>query len=288
MKNKLLCFLVLIFFTAVFLLTCSSAPKNPGEIFLLRDQAEAGLVAANHEASRGNFEVSRTMLAEYKRLAVLADDQSLIIRVCLSYGNVLYSLGRADEAFAEWDRALYEAGKLGSAEILSLVKIFYARGNLLSGKVTPDAALIEVTRESANIKSSRTYIAFSWQVRGLALRLLERWSEAENAVRQSLAIHEKDKYLENASYDWYTIASIRSLSGNLQGALQALETSIAFDRRVENSWGLAASWRAMGDVLRKAGRESDAVLAYQRSRDIFTAMGKEDEAREIDKRLEIQ
>jgi tetratricopeptide (TPR) repeat protein len=142
-----------------------------------------------------------------------------------------------------------------------------------------------VTEESANIRTNRLYAAFSWQVKGLALRSLERWDEAEEAMRRSLDIHERDRHLENASYDWYAIASIRSMSGNTKGALQALESSIALDRRIENSAGLAASYRAKGDVYRRDNRNDEALEAYRRARTIFAAMGKDHEVEQIDNRI---
>jgi tetratricopeptide (TPR) repeat protein len=114
------------------------------------------------------------------------------------------------------------------------------------------------------------------------------FGEAEEAVKNSLDIHEKESYLENASYDWYLIASVRSLAGDTAGALQALQNAIDIDRRIENSWGLAANYRAMGDVHRKAGKTEEAAQAYGRSRAIFTAMGNKNEADEIDKRMEIK
>jgi len=264
--------------------SCSSAPDNPGDVYFLRTQAEEGLETANREASKGNFEFALSLLTGHKRSAILTDDLSLIVRVTLSKGNVLFSLGRFDEAFAEWDYALKEAVLSANAELISISKIFAARGNLLSQRVSAQSVLDEITRESANLKT-RLYTAFSWQVRGLALRDLNRWREAEEAVNQSLSIHDKDKQLENASYDWYIIASIRSLSGNLTGALQALETSIAIDRRIENSWGLASSWRAKGDVLRKDGREAEAIEAYIRARTIYAQMASSREAEEIDKKI---
>ena len=287
-EKKIFHLTALMYAAALVFLSCSSAPKGQGDIYTLRDQAEAGLAAANHEASRGNFIYASNLLTESKRIAILTDDYSLIIRVCLSYGNVLFSLGQTQEAYAQWDHALSEAVKYSNAELLSLTKVHYARGNLLSAKADAASVLEEVVRESVNIRNANQYIAFTWQVRGLALRSLEMWNEAESAIRQSLDIHDRDRQLENASYDWYIIASIRSLSGNLQGAMQALESSIALDRRVENSWGLAASHRAMGDVLRKAGREDDALQAYRRSRDIYVAMGNDYEVREIDKRMELK
>jgi tetratricopeptide (TPR) repeat protein len=288
MKNNIEYYFQYVFLFLIFLIilnSCSSAPRNPGDIFNLRNQAESGLVSANREAAVGRFENAFALLTEFKRSAILADDPSLIIRISLSRGNILYALGRTDEAFAEWEQAIAEAVRFGNIELLSVSRIFYARGNLLSGRASPASVLNEINRESINIRNDRLYIAFSWQVRGLALRSLGRWNEAEIAMKNSLEIHEKDRHIENASYDWYIIASIRSLSGDTFGALQALESSIALDRRIENSWGLASSWRAMGDVYRNAGRNEDALQAYRRSRDIYFAMRSAHEVEEIDRRI---
>jgi len=264
--------------------SCSTAPKITGDINILRKAAEIGLESANKEVGLGNFANAENFLIEYKRMAILTDDPSLIIRICLSYGNVLLSLGKVNEAYAEWDHAIAEAQKSGNKELLSVAKIFKARGNLFLEKTTTQAVLDEVNREIVNIKN-KFFIAYSWQTKGLAQRTSGSYGEAEESIKKSLEIHEKEKALENASYDWYTIASIRSLAGNTAGALQALETAITLDRRIENSFGLAASWRAMGDVYRKIGRNEDALEAYKRSRAIFEYMDKKDEVTEIDNRM---
>ncbi|MDR0322041.1 MAG: tetratricopeptide repeat protein [Treponema sp.] len=272
--------LIIIFFSS-----CSSAPKDTGDIYYLRKNVETGLELANTEAAQGRFENAHLLLTKHKQMAILTDDPSLIIRSCLSLGNVLLSLERTDEAFEQWEQAIAEAQRLGNRELLAVCRIYKARGNLLCGRSSAQSVLEEVNRESPNIRADRLYIAFSWQVRGLAFRAVGSYREAEDAMRNSLNIHEKDLHLENASYDWYTIASIRSLAGNTTGAIQALESSIALDRRIENSWGLAASWRAMGDVYRRAGRQSEATEAYQRSRAIYVALENDHEVAEIDNRI---
>ncbi|MDR1839066.1 MAG: tetratricopeptide repeat protein [Treponema sp.] len=282
--KKILFFLLASFFIITISTSCSSPPKKTGDIYFVRTNAETLLESANKEAGRGFFENALLIVNESKRNAILADDPSLIIRCSLSRGNFLFSLGRMNEAFAEWEQAVAEAQKLGG-ELLPVSRIFYARGALVSGRASAQSVLNDVVRDAENIKSDQLYIAFSWQVRGLALRALGSYREAEDAVARSLEIHEKNMYLENASYDWYTIASIRSLSGNTSGSLEALEKSIAIDRRIENTWGLAASWRAMGDVYRKAGREQEALEAYNRALAIYTAIGNEYEAEEIRKRM---
>jgi len=284
LKNKLLpgffSFLILIF-----LASCSTAPKNPEEINLLKFQAEDGIEAANKEAAKGNFEIALSLLTGFRRNAILTDDSSLIIRTNLARGNILFSMNRIAEAYGDWEQALKEAHHYGNPELLAVSKIFKARGDLISGRASARSVLDEVTKESANIKEGRAYIAFSWQVIALANSSLGFFDEAEKSVRNSLAIHEKDKVLENASYDWYIIASIRSLAGNYDSSLQAIEASIALDRRIENSWGIASSYRAMGDILRKAGRNDEAKEAYERAKAIYSAMGNEQEVAQINKRL---
>jgi tetratricopeptide (TPR) repeat protein len=266
--------------------SCSSQPKRTGDVYELRRQAEQDLELGNRQAGRGDYEAALLQLNECKRRATLADDPSLIIRSGLSRGNVLFALDRKEEAFAEWERSIAEAKKYEFGELLSVSKIYHARGRLLSAKDTARAVLDEVNREAPNIKSSRLYIAFSWNVKGLALHQTASYKEAEDAFKQSLAIHEKDLYLENAAYDWYMIASVRSLSGNVPGALEALEAAIALDRRIENAWGLASDWRAMGDVFRKSGKPVEAEEAYLRARDIYAALGNKHEIAETEKRME--
>jgi tetratricopeptide (TPR) repeat protein len=268
--------------------SCSTAPKNTGDVYNLRKSAEKGLESANKEAEKGSFENAHNLLVEYKKQAILTDDPSLIIRVCLSYGNVYLSLGKIDEAYAEWDQAIAEADKLKDKELIVVTKIFKARGNLLSGRADAQSVLNEldeVNKEIGNVKKN-LYLAYFWQTKALAQRALNLYREAEDSIKKSLDIHEKEKALESASYDWYTIASIRSLAGNTAGALQALESAITIDRRIENSFGLAANWRAMGDIYSKMGRNDDALTAYKRSRAIYEALGNKDEVTEIDNRME--
>ena len=271
-----------------YLFSCSSAPKNPGDIFDLRKRAETQLGLGNKQSDRGSLDSAMLLLDDALQLAIAADDPSLRIRVKLSRGNVLFSLGRADEARENWDAALAEAELAGNRELAAICRIHIGRGKLLSpnARETAQAVRDEVSKDITLIKSGSFYTAFAWTVIGIAEKELGRYAEAESAVRRSLAINEKDRRLELAAYDWFMIGSFRSLSGNFRGAQQALETAITFDRRVENSWGLASDWRALGDVRIKAGEREAALAAYQRSAEILRAMGNESAAAETLSRID--
>jgi tetratricopeptide (TPR) repeat protein len=270
---------------AVFALgACSSAPERPAELVTLRNETETQLNLANREADRGNYEGALTFLEEARRLAASTDRPPLLIRVGLSQGNVLFSLGRIEEARACWNDALAEAEQAGEEELAAAGRIYLARGALLLGEETPEKVIAAVSGELTRLSRDKLNSALGWTVIGLAEKELRRWAEAENALTKALDIHEKDRYLELAAYDWYLIASVRSVSGRYDPALEALSQALALDRRAENSYGLGMDWLALGDVYQKAARGDEARAAYRRSAEIFRAIGLEKEAAEAEGR----
>ncbi|MDR0588971.1 MAG: tetratricopeptide repeat protein [Spirochaetaceae bacterium] len=277
----------LFFFLASFVLgACSSAPERPAELFTVRNETETQLNLANREADRGNYEGALTLLEEARRLAASTDRPPLLIRVWLSQGNVLFSLGRVEEARDLWNAALAEAERAGEEELAAASRIYMARSVLILGEDTaaPEKVIAAVTEDLARLKADRLNSALGLTVIGLAQKELRRWTEAENALTQALNIHEKDRYLELAAYDWYLIASVRSVSGRYDPALEALFQALALDRRAENSYGLGMDWLALGDVYKKAGRNDESLAAYRRSGEIFRAIGLEKEAAEAERR----
>jgi len=259
---------------------CSSRPKETGDVYDMRKDAEVQLEQGNREAEGGNFTAARGFVEQANRFAVLTDNSSLLIRSGISLGNVLFALGNADEAFESWNKALEEANRAGNKELAAVCRIHIARGKLFSpdGKNAAQSLRDEVNREMASIKSDELYIAFAWTVIGLAEKELGRYAPAEEAVKRALAIHEKALNLKLAAYDWFMTASFRSLSGDSGGALKALDSAIEYDRRTENSWGLANDWQAVGDVQKKAGNHDAARAPYFRAAAIFRAMGNNEAA----------
>jgi tetratricopeptide (TPR) repeat protein len=278
-----------VFCAAVFFgAACSTAPKGPVEIFEQRAIAESQLELANRAADQGNYVAALLLLDDARRIAVGADDPILRIKTALSRGNVLFSLGRGEEASLAWQTALAEAELSGSGELAAVSRIHIARGVLLSageGAGRAETIREEVRQELGRIKSDTFYIAFGWVVAALADKETGHYDEAEASVKKALAIHEKQRLLEQAAYDWYLIAWVRSAAGRYPAAREALESAIALDRRAENSWGLATDWRALGDVLTKAGDPAAAEAAYRRAAEIFRVLGMDETAEEAESRM---
>jgi len=280
-KIRLSCFVLCSLFFAL----CSSAPKDTGDVNKTRKDAEVQLEQGNAAADRGNYSAAVVFVNEARRLAVITDNSSLLIRAGISLGNVLFAMGNAEGASEAWNKALDEAEFAEYRELAAVCRVHVARGKLISQSAA-QSVRDEVTRELAGIKTEPMYIAYAWTVKGLAEKEMGRYAAAEDDVKKALAIHEKERSLELAAYDWFMIASFRSLSGNPAGAIKALESAIEYDRRTENSWGLANDWQAMGDVQKKAGNQKASRAAYSRAAAIFRALGSADAAEKALKRGE--
>jgi len=257
---------------------CSSAPKKATEIFTDRNTAVKQLDLANFTANRGRYEEALAILEEARKLAVGADDPPLRLRTSMSRGNFLFALGRSAEAFAEWESAAAEGDSSGEPVLAALARIFSIRAKIMLLDTEPGAAnvqeLIEpLNREMIAVRSDNGAVAIGNITLGLAERQMGRWVDAENTVKKALSYHENGLFLEDAAYDWFLIASIRSLAGNYEASLTALRTAIGFDRRAENGFGLASGWQATGDVLLKAGRGGEAASAWRRAAEIYRAIG---------------
>ena len=284
--------LLLIVFCSLFTVHCSSAPPPVTDIYSIRNMAVQQINLANHTANRGLYEDALLIIEEARRLAISADDPSLRIQSSISRGNILFSLGREEHAFQDWEAALAEGDNQGQALLAAQARIFLIRASLIlldkddeisAGSSTAADFKDELDRLLPALRQDPFTLAAWYITMGLAERQLERWEEAESAVRRALEIYDRNLWLEDSAYSWFLIASIRSLSGNYDSALAALRTSINIDRRAENGYGLANSWQAMGDVYDKAGLGEEARAAWQRAAEIFRAIGLDERA----ERLEI-
>jgi tetratricopeptide (TPR) repeat protein len=248
---------------------------------------ETQLQIANTEADRGNYTEALSLLAEAWRMAVSTDRPVLRARVGIARGNVLFYMGRRQEAEDAWETARKEAEAAGNIVLAAACRIYRQRSALSADGSGAEGVLAAVQAELGNVKSDKLFTALAWTVIGLAEKELGRFENAEKSIQNALSIHEGGRYLEQAGYDWYLIASVRSVAENYQGALNALDAALGFDRRAENTFALGMDWIAKGDVLRKMGRE-EAEAAWRRAAEIFRTLLLEEQALAAEARITPQ
>ena len=294
-----ICFVIIALYSFVGFSACFSAPKQTAETFADRNSALNMLNLANQAANRGNFKVALDFLEGAWRLAASADDSSLRIRVMTSRGNVYFFQSEYDKAFSEWEKASSEGDNpdSGKPELAALARIYSIRAKVLllanenSGvSETAEELKGQLSKEMSIVRSDDFSTAAGRITMGLAERQLGRWNEAENEINQALGFYQRNDNLEDVAYCWFIIASIRSMAGNndasrYEASIEALKTAISYDRRVENGYGLAASWRAMGDVYEKAGRQQDSQAAWRRAAEIYRAIGLTEQAEKLESQL---
>jgi tetratricopeptide (TPR) repeat protein len=273
---------ILISVTLILGAGCSSVPKRPPEVFTNRNAANGQLDLGNQAVNKGDYVNAHIFMKEAWRLAASTDDPETRIRVLLADGNVWFNEGNREKADSFWAQAQKEAEEAQSKSLTAICKIYRARGTLPEGNtattLSPEQrrAIAQNVEKITNaemdaVKNNPQYAAFAWKVAGLANKDMGDWVKAEASIRKAAELHEKGRYLEDAAYDWYLIASVRSKAGNNPAALSALDTAISFDRCAENSNGLGMDWLAVGTIEEKAGNTDRAAEAYQRSAEIFRA-----------------
>ena len=282
-----------------FFSACSTAPKKETDVYSDRGAAERILSMANHTANRGRFDEALLILQEARRLALSTDDPSLRIRTTISRGNFLFSLGRVSQAFTEWEIASEEGDASGEPVLAALARIYSIRSKfvLLSAETgipeetgqakieSSETLMTLLAEEMVKVRSDSFATASGYVTLALAEKHMGRYIEAEAAARRALDLHDRNRSLEDASYDWFLIASIRSVDGNYDTALLALRMAINLDRRSENGFGLASSWQAMGDIYQKMGQPEESKAAWKRAADIYRAIGLENIALKLEKEL---
>ena len=292
-------FLFYLLLFTFYLFSCSSAPKKATEIYTIRNTASSQLILANETASHGRYEDALVTVEGARQLAVSADDPPLRIKTSISRGNILFSLGRGHQALEELESAAVEADAAGEKSLAAQARISIIRVSVMqltaentAENVTDNAATAKIeeykdslTGEMAAVRSDQFATADGYVTLGMVEKGLGNWAEAESALRRALDVHVKNLSLEAAAYDWFIIASIRSMAGNYDSALEALRTAIGYDRRAENGFGLASSWQAMGEVLEKAGRTEESRDAWHRAAEIYRAISMKDLAEKLEGQL---
>lgn len=261
--------------TAVIVLTvlgaCSSAPDPPAESRRVRDRAAEYATIGNGYFQRANYEMALQFFELGLSENMLVDHLPGIVRSHNSIAKVYLAVGRFDAAGAELNRALEIARDLDAPQ--ELAKTHTLLGELAMRMENNQAALSELNR------AREILLEAAFEVDSVLLHNLgtaharnAEYSDAERYLRQALDKNLTDNSWAKTAGNYYMLSSIASRQGDFDRALQLMEQALAFDKRAENSIGIAADLVGVGRIYERKEQLDEAYPFYLRALRIYLGL----------------
>ena len=261
---------ILILGAALLLTACSSAPKRSMQVSTIYSTAYEMIESANACILSGDYDKAGFFLSAAENQAMSIDNYDLLTDASLARCSLSLSVNPPDIETAEryvgfaqgFVKNCVNPKKQQALVALNEVRIETAKGNLdENANVNISALLNKLEENKKDVKGDPYY-------------------EAQFTLAKSYTAAAKEftdnRYLSEIGISWYKAAQARSLAGNKDDAIKAMEQAIFYDRAAENSLALGTDYYAVGLILAKGsptpGEKERAVEAFTHSAEIFTAI----------------
>ena len=267
---------------ALFLLTsCSSAPKRSMQVSTIYSSASEMIESANACILSGDYEKAGFFLSAAENQAMSIDNYDLLTSAALARCSLNLSLNppqiETAQKYVDYAKKFVK-NCADPKKQQAIVSLSQARVDIAQGSCNQN--LEELKKE---LKADDYYSAQVLQVEGDVYKLKNDFASANKSYTAAAKAFTDNRYLSEIGICWYKAAQARSLAGNKDGALQAMEQAIYYDRAAENSLALGTDYYAVGLILIKgspnAGEKERAVEAFTHSAEIFTAINSDDLAK---------
>lgn len=266
----------------IFLLfSCSSAPKRAMEITVIQTAANTALETANSNILTGDFLQAKTSLDAAFLQAMSIDNLELLIAIDLARVSMVLSQDPPDLDAAK--KIIEEAKSFvpytnNPTHEKALCALGEVRIKLFEATESSYSEVLSILDQNAEaIKDDPYNKAHFHSVRGDVLKNQKKYAEAEIEYLAAEKIYIDERYLAEIGLTWYKIAQVRSLGGNKNSALAALEQAIYYDKAAENIRALGTDYYVKGIILTKGNpteiEKKEALYAFNHSADIFNAAG---------------
>ena len=271
---------------AVLLLTaCSSAPKRSMQVSTIYSTAYEMIESANACILSGDYDKAGFFLSAAENQAMSIDNYDLLTDASLARCSLSLSVNPPDIETAEryvgfaqgFVKNCVNPKKQQALVALNEVRIETAKGNLdENANVNISALLNKLEDNKKDVKGDPYYEAQFTLAQGDAYKLKKDYVQADKSYTAAAKEFTDNRYLSEIGISWYKAAQARSLAGNKDDAIKAMEQAIFYDRAAENSLALGTDYYAVGLILAKGsptpGEKERAVEAFTHSAEIFTAI----------------
>lgn len=284
---------ICILLAALLLTACSSAPKRSMQVSTIYSSAAEMIESANGSILTGEYEKAAFFLTAAENQAMSIDNYDLLSAValarcslCLSYNPPKIEQAENQVALAQsYIKNCTNPVKQKSIVELSRVRVEVAKAGLdQDGSAVSYTSLLSKLEENKKgVKGDPYYETQFVEVSGDVYKLGGKYADADKAYTAAAKGFTDNRYLSEIGICWYKAAQVRSLGGNKDSALAAMEQAIYYDRAAENSMALGTDYYAVGLILLKGNPNSTekqkAIDSFNHSADIFTSIKTEDLAK---------
>ena len=270
MKSK---FFVLII-TLLLFTGCSSAPKRSMQVSTIYSSATEMIESANACILSGDYDKAGFFLSAAENQAMSIDNYDLLTAASLARCSLALSLNppQVDTAQQYVDHAQrFVKNCADPKKQQAVVTLSQARVKIAQGEFNGNLEGIK-----KDLKGDAYYEAQVTQVEGDIYKLQKNYVQADKSYTAAAKAFTDNRYLSEIGICWYKAAQARSLTGNKDSALQAMEQAIFYDRAAENSLALGTDYYATGLILSKgsptSGEKERAIEAFTHSAEIFSAI----------------
>ena len=276
---------ILILGAALLLTACSSAPKRSMQVSTIYSTAYEMIESANACILSGDYDKAGFFLSAAENQAMSIDNYDLLTDASLARCSLSLSVNPPDIETAEryvgfaqgFVKNCVDPKKQQALVALNEVRIETAKGNLdENANVNTGALLNKLEENKKDVKGDPYYEAQFTLAQGDVYKLKKDYVQADKSYSTAAKEFTDNRYLSEIGISWYKAAQARSLAGNKDDALKAMEQAIFYDRAAENSLALGTDYYAVGLILAKGsptpGEKERAVEAFTHSAEIFTAI----------------
>jgi tetratricopeptide (TPR) repeat protein len=249
------------------LAACSSAPDlHPDEVFDKRNQAARNLEAGN----RYFREARHNEALEFYQLSldtyIALDETEGQVTALNSIGKVFFLAGEDNKALDYYTRALALAHRHGGAIPLLQSANNIAELELRGGGARQALEIYrEILKDDGVAGSEAVELAVLYHNMGAFLRDRQEFPQALDSVRKAADMNRFEKRFTQLAANYYLLSSIYFRQNLLAEARENALAALDYDKRMENSLGIAQDLLALGSIAQKAGGTEEAHENYKRA-----------------------
>lgn len=263
---------------------CSSAPKQPDRELAVQNRAGQYAQHGNAYFARAEYQMALQFFDLALQANISVDNLPGIAKSYNSIGRVFMVTGNLTEAESNYRLALDFALVASDTEQELQAYVNLAEAALRADD--PDQAFEYLQRAEQLVADPPTPVhAVLYHNLGTLHARRGDLPSAEELVRRAAQLNEQFRAWPELGSNYFMLASILSRRADYSAALTAAQQALEWDKRAENSPGIAQDLRAIGIILERMERLEEAYAHHLRALRIFISLNKASETVDVLSRL---